>query len=373
MKTKSIHIISFDVPYPADYGGVIDVYYRIKALYELGFKIHLHCFQYGREESSKLNEICEKVSYYPRKRRLLDFFQLRPFIVQTRISKVLEANLLKDNAPILMEGLHCTSILENKSFKDRTTIVRTHNIEHHYYKGLSKTNNLKDFIYFKLEAFKLKRYESILKKSSAILAIQEKDKKHLKKINSNTFLLPICNKKNKILEQKETLPYLLFQGNLSVKENQEAILWLIDNVYNKLKTKPKFIVAGKKPSLSLKNTLVNNNIELVENPKQMEMDKLIKEARIHLLYTTQATGAKLKLINALQSNGHVILNSKLIEGTELSLLCNVCDNPKEFQINVVNLINSELSIHELKSRNDYFKEKLNATKNCKLIEEIITN
>ena len=93
MKTKSIHIISFDVPYPADYGGVIDVYYRIKALYKLGFKIHLHCFQYGREESNKLNEICEKVTYYPRKRRLLDFLHLTPFIVQTRTSKTLEANL----------------------------------------------------------------------------------------------------------------------------------------------------------------------------------------------------------------------------------------------------------------------------------------
>ena len=32
--TKEIHIITFDIPYPANYGGVIDVFYKIKALKE---------------------------------------------------------------------------------------------------------------------------------------------------------------------------------------------------------------------------------------------------------------------------------------------------------------------------------------------------
>lgn len=371
MKTKSIHIISFDVPYPADYGGIIDVYYRIKALYKLGFKIHLHCFQYGREESNKLNEICEKVTYYPRKRRLLDFLHLTPFIVQTRTSKTLEANLLKDNAPILIEGLHCTSILENKSFKNRTTIVRTHNIEHDYYNGLSKTNNLKDFCYFKLEAFKLKRYESILKKANAILAIQEEDQKHFKTINSNTFSLPICYKENKDWSQKETYPYLLFQGNLSVKENQDAILWIIENVWTKLNNRLKFIVAGKNPSSDLKKTLQKHKIKLVTNPEQTEMDQLIQEARIHLLYTNQSTGAKLKVINALQSNGHVLLNTVLIEGTDLSILCHVCDTSIEYEKAIINLSKEELSNNDFQTRKDYFEKKLNIVNNCKIIEEII--
>ncbi|MEI7802398.1 MAG: mannosyltransferase, partial [Bacteroidota bacterium] len=45
--TNQLHIISFNVPYPPDYGGVIDVYYKIKALKEAGVKIHLHCYEYG--------------------------------------------------------------------------------------------------------------------------------------------------------------------------------------------------------------------------------------------------------------------------------------------------------------------------------------
>ncbi len=34
MVEQHLHIISFDVPAPPDYGGVIDVYYKAKALAE---------------------------------------------------------------------------------------------------------------------------------------------------------------------------------------------------------------------------------------------------------------------------------------------------------------------------------------------------
>jgi glycosyltransferase involved in cell wall biosynthesis len=371
LQTKKLHIISFDVPYPADYGGVIDVYYRIKALYELDFKIHLHCFQYGREESSKLNEICEKVSYYPRNKRLFDLFHLRPFIVQTRISTDLETNLLKDNYPILLEGLHCIAILENKAFNDRITFVRTHNIEHDYYNGLSKTNNLKDFFYFKLEAFKLKRYESMLKKASAILAIQEEDQQHFKTINSSTHLLPVCFDDQKEMIQQSTLPYILFQGNLSVKENIEAISWVLENVWKNLNEKPRFIIAGKNPTSQLKKILNEEKIELIENPSHVEMEKLIQEARIHLLYSKQATGAKLKVINALQSNGHLLVNSLIIEGANLSELCTICDTPEAFQLNIQNLFDQELSSESFQKRKDYFEQTMNVVENCRVIEALI--
>jgi hypothetical protein len=45
---KTLHIICHDVPWPADYGGVVDLFYKIKALHDEGVKIKLHCFDYGR-------------------------------------------------------------------------------------------------------------------------------------------------------------------------------------------------------------------------------------------------------------------------------------------------------------------------------------
>ena len=60
-----LHVIAFDVPYPANYGGVIDVFYRVKALSEAGVKVHLHCFEYGRGEQEILKR-CYEVKYYKR-------------------------------------------------------------------------------------------------------------------------------------------------------------------------------------------------------------------------------------------------------------------------------------------------------------------
>ena len=48
MENKRLHIVAFDVPFPANYGGAIDVFYKLKALHQLGIRITLHCFEYGR-------------------------------------------------------------------------------------------------------------------------------------------------------------------------------------------------------------------------------------------------------------------------------------------------------------------------------------
>ena len=40
---KYINIVSFNIPWPANYGGVIDVYYKMQALHKCGVKIILHC------------------------------------------------------------------------------------------------------------------------------------------------------------------------------------------------------------------------------------------------------------------------------------------------------------------------------------------
>ena len=63
----NLNIVSFDVPFPANYGGVIDVYYKLLWLHKAGVKIHLHCFTYGRKPSKELEALCEKVYYYERK------------------------------------------------------------------------------------------------------------------------------------------------------------------------------------------------------------------------------------------------------------------------------------------------------------------
>ena len=78
MNRKEIHIVSFDVPFTPDYGGVIDVYNRSKALKEAGFKVVLHVFEYGRGRNHEFYEIADSIFYYNRSSFLKSFLQVCP-------------------------------------------------------------------------------------------------------------------------------------------------------------------------------------------------------------------------------------------------------------------------------------------------------
>ena len=102
---RKLHIISLDIPYPADYGGVIDIFYKLRSLHEAGVEITLHCFQYGnRTPQAELKKYCKDVFYYPRLTGWKGLDMTLPYIISSRRSKDLLANLVQDDAPILFEG-----------------------------------------------------------------------------------------------------------------------------------------------------------------------------------------------------------------------------------------------------------------------------
>jgi hypothetical protein len=361
---KHIHIVAFDVPYPADYGGVIDIYYRIKALYELGFKITLHCFDYGRGEQTHLSEITEKVYYYSRSKTIWNGLNKRPFIVASRRSKALLNRLLEDEFPILFEGIHTSWFLENADIQKRKTVVRTHNIEQDYYISLSKNVGFLKSLYFKLEALKLKRYESILEKASKVLCIKESDAQHIRQFNKNTFVLPASLPEINVNEYVHTERYALFNGNLSVPENEIAAIWIIEKIWSKNPFLLPLKIAGKNPSEKLIKLVKQHNVELVSNPKKEDMDSLILKARIHILVTDQVTGVKLKLLTALQNSGHVLVNNNMIDGTNLGEFCTICTSAAEFKKEIIYLSENELDGNKFLIRSNYIIENYSTKQNC---------
>ncbi|MBI1836036.1 MAG: glycosyltransferase [Flavobacteriia bacterium] len=357
MENKKLHIVSFDIPFPANYGGIVDVYYRIISLHSMGVKIHLHCFEYGRKEALELEKYCEKVTYYKRKRTLIDFFSFLPFIVKTRINKDLEQNLLKNNDPILFEGIHTSWYLNNSKIQERKTIVRAHNIEHDYYNGLAKSSKGLKKIFFLAEAMKLRRYEHQLTKASIVLCVKQSEIAYYKKINQNTFLLNSSFEQKKI-DNEPTEKYILFHGNLSVSENEYAVIWLIENVFKTIQSIP-IIIAGKDPSLKLKSLITQENIKLIESPDFETMKKIVKNARIHILYSDQNSGLKLKLLAALQTSGIVLVNSNMVQGTDLEKFCIIAEKGQEFVSQIINNIEIGLSDDSKKARQLIFETKWN--------------
>ena len=85
---RHLHIVCLDVPSPADYGGAIDMLYRIESLYNAGIKIHLHYFSYNhRGNPNELNQYCESIHVYERKTGHKGFSFLKPYIVSSRINE----------------------------------------------------------------------------------------------------------------------------------------------------------------------------------------------------------------------------------------------------------------------------------------------
>lgn len=370
MSNKVIQIVSFNIPYPANYGGVIDVFYKIVTLHQLGYEIHLHCFKYGREESKILEQYCHKIYYYERKINLKSFFSIHPFIVQTRRSPKLIQELLKIDAPILLEGVHTCFVLEYKHLFKNKIFVRTHNIEQDYYRSLSKSNQSIKKLYFIIESLKLRKYEKIiLEKADAIFSVQTSDQAFFKTINQKTYILPLFYQEQ--ILKGVIKPYVLYQGDLSTPENIDAIQWIVDSIYNK--SNFKFIIAGKKPSAKFINFIKEKNIRLYVNPSEEEMNNLIKQAAVHLLYTNQKTGAKLKVLKALNSHGHVLVNNKILAGTNLHQVCQVCQTPNEF-INEIELkLKQPLSEKELSYRIEFLKKEYSNQKNIQVLINAINS
>lgn len=368
--SKYVHIISFDVPYPADYGGVIDVFYKIKALNELGVKVILHAFNYGRDKTKELEKICSKVYYYKRPLNPSKLLLSKPFIVTTRNNSLLLDHLKKDKYPIIFEGLHCTFFIDNAELKDRNKIVRTHNVEHDYYKGLSKVEkNLFKKKYFAAEAKKLKKYEAVLKHAQYILAISKADYTYFKKQYSKVLYVPAFHSgHSKVNLNKEN--YILFHANLSVAENEKALNYLLDKVFSKIEHK--VIIAGKNPTkLSWSKIERYGNVELIPNPSSIKMNRLINDAKIHVLTTFQSTGIKLKLIQSLYSGAHCIVNSKIIENTGLKEFCYVVDEPKKYIFTINNLIGKTLNEKDINARYKHLDEEFSNTKNANTIKALL--
>ncbi len=370
MIEQHLHVISFNIPYPPDYGGVIDVYYKVKALSEKGIKVHLHCFQYNRQQSIELKDICYKVHYYKRKSFWKSFISIIPYIVHSRKSKQLLINLLKDNYPILFEGIHTCFYLKDKRLKNRIKAVRIHNIENQYYWNLFKMQrNVFKKIYFVLEAIRLRLYQSVLTHAQYLFTISPGDTKKFQKRYNNVIFIPPFHSETSVECLKGKGKYVLYHADLSITENEIVASWLIDKVFNNLDVP--LIIAGKNPSRVLKKKVKQqHNVTIQYNLSSTEMNQLIQNAHINLLPILYPSGFKLKLIHALFKGRFCISNSIMLKDTGLEDICVVADTVKEIKLKVNALFQNAFGINEIERRKIILEEKFSNNNNAEKIIEL---
>jgi hypothetical protein len=294
-----------------------------------------------------------------------------PFVVVTRSSEKLLENLLRDKHPILFEGLHSCFHLNNKKLNDRLKIVRTHNIEQDYYKNLEKAErSLFKKIYFGMEAKKLERFEKVLNKANHIAAISSADTKNLSERYKNVHHITAFHANEEVKIKPGKGEFCLYHGNLEVGENNKAALYLVNEVFSKINTP--LVIAGSKPSSELKNAVLqHSNILLKANINTQEIDELIKNAQINVLPTFQATGIKLKLLVALFTGRHCIVNSPMVVNTGLEQLCSIKDSADEMAKEIIRLFETPFDMEEKQKRELILSENFSNSKNVKKLIALI--
>jgi hypothetical protein len=370
MEERHLHIICLDVPYPVDYGGVFDLFYKIKTLHEFGIKIHLHCFEYGRGEQPELNRYCVEVKYYSRKRGHECLSHRLPYIVCSRSDNEVLENLLRDEYPILIEGIHCSYLLNDARFNNRKIILRLHNVESTYYRQLfHASSSLFKKIYYWHESNVLKKYEQNIANKALLVTVTEEDADFYRQqfgarnIDHLSVFLPFQG----MASQEGTGCYCLYHGNLSVAENEKAVTWLLNYVFNDLQVP--FLIAGKNPPERLvRMASQHHHTCLVADPTEPEMQDIIRKAQIHVLPSFNRTGIKLKLLNVLFNGRHCVVNENMVRSTGLENICHIGSDATAFKQLISEMYNRPFSTAEIESRKQVLCNRYN---NQKTAERLI--
>ncbi len=351
---------------------MIDTFYRIKALSEIGIGIHLHCFEYGREHSPETESLCHTVNYYPRRTGLSAQMSTVPYTVSSRRSKSLINNLLTDDLPILFDGLHSTFCLDHPELKNRKMLVRLHNVEHLYYKALADNEkNLIRKMFFMCEASKLRSWEKILENASYLLTISGQDQNYYKNKYDNAIMLPPFHPFTDISSKTGIGDYIIYHGDLSVNENEAMASFLVTDVFPFVPYP--CVIAGKNPSSRLiARASKHKNISVISNPDNIHMNRLITDAHINLLPSISFNGFKLKLLIAMFSGRHCIVNKLVAEKTPFPGMFHVSENKKDMIDQINRLMKVPFTNTIIGERNDLLMKDFNNRTNAEKLAEFLS-
>ncbi len=274
-----------------------------------------------------------------------------PYIISSRRSKDLLANLVQDDAPILFEGIHTTYYATDLSLTGRTKLLRAHNVESDYYMKLAEnTHSALKQIYYSFEANRLRLYERSLTVFDHILSISEQDYANHRLMYPSVrhHLISAFHSNDRVESLTGSGAYCLYHGNLSVPENIRSAHYLATEIFNQLDVP--LIIAGKNPG-PIVLSLQNRHIKVIANPDENSLQKLIQEAHIHVLPSFQQTGMKLKLLNALFAGRHCIVNDTAIE-TRLAKTVSVAVDQHAFLQQIRDLMGRPFTIEDIMLRKE---------------------
>ncbi len=335
-----ILVVCSDFPFPADHGGRVDTWGRIKVLSELGWKIHLVVCGKQRPSEADVNTVMayvEQIKLCDRSSKLADLLHVIPMQAQSR-NELRNVNLEGDYDYVLLEGDYVYPILNNPKIRHENVILRVHNDEAVYFKALARsTKNVLHKLYYHMESGKFAALQKkMLEKVDKYLFISNKEFESFQRKNPSAKSLFLPPPVNEDMFRAGTFQskHVVFIGSLFMPNNREAIQWYLGHIHPLMLKEPdyKFIVAGnsRNQSLSWLEQYDLTNVILHDTPKSL--DDIYNSGYLFVNPMQNGAGVKLKTIEAIQNGLPVISTSIGHEGTGLEddehIL--VADKPEEF-------------------------------------------
>ena len=267
---------------------------------------------------------------------------------------------------MLLEGIHCTGIIPELD-KSKKIIVRLHNDECEYYKQLANhETNLFKKLYYRNESKLLKNYEQTIANTATLLALSKQDADVYQQVFKapNVYFLPVFLPYTLAVGKEGKGCYCLYHGNLAINENEKAAIWLLENVFSKLKLP--FVITGKNPSEKLQKLAHDHQHTcLVANPTDKELQDMIGKAHVHVLPSFNNTGVKIKLLNAIFNGRHCVVNKAGVEGSGLESFCHLAEDAATFIQQIEELYKKAFTEQEVQDRQRLLQTMYNNEANAK--------
>lgn len=224
-------------------------------------------------------------------------------------------------------------------------VVRSHNIEHEYFKQQIKSSkNLKKKIVLTFSFIGLRRFEiSLLRGAAVVMDISLSDASYWRGLNVNAIWVPTLvsvETENFMLENLKKCDSInssasydfAYVGNLTTPNNVEAVKRIISLVDAAKSDGFEFsvVVAGSNPSRSLITDLESSGITVFSNPP--EVYSILSNAKAIINPVVAGSGVNMKTIEALGTGLPVFSSPIGAQGLSASTarFLNICYSDSDF-------------------------------------------
>jgi polysaccharide biosynthesis protein PslH len=331
--------IPIDLPCPANTGGRIDVWRRLRALREGGAEIALLSWYDARREGapsqamqSELRSVVTELFYAPITRsgselakRLCHLGRLPSHVASRWVSIDRPAVLAWAKAfgpdAVLLDGLYGGQVAMWLAQELQVPLLyRSHNIEHQYMrKQLALQTRFKSRMGLKANLLGLESFErKVMRAAQAVFDIsvddmawwQQEGFAHVQWLPTSVdmdFARRLASTELKDID-------LLYFGNLNTPNNVDAVRWLLHDVMPRVgHLGLRVVIAGSRPSAEVRHWVAETpGVVLVDSPS--DMAAVIRRARVLINPVRQSSGVNLKSVEMLFSDAALVSTAAGVQG-----------------------------------------------------------